>query len=80
VEWPYRFSAVPIFSDHVSDLSTNFDRVNNVLGVTLSTPELGAYIIRITGYNVPKGPQTYVLGASGAVSIKVVRTSGDAGE
>ncbi len=50
-------------------LSTNFDRVNNVLGVTLPTPELGSYTIRVTGYNVPKGPQTYALVARGAVSM-----------
>ncbi|MFO7598527.1 MAG: Calx-beta domain-containing protein, partial [Candidatus Desulfacyla sp.] len=51
------------------DLSTNFDRVNNVLGVTLPTPEVGAYIIRISGYNMPKGPQTYALVARGGISM-----------
>ncbi len=48
--------------------STNFDRVNNVLGLMLPTPEVGAYIIRISGYNVPKGPQTYALVARGGAS------------
>lgn len=55
--------------------STNFDRVNNVLGVTLPTPEVGAYIIRVSGYNVPKGPQTYALVARGVISM----TSPEAG-
>jgi len=49
--------------------STSFDRVNNVLGVTLPTPEPGAYTIRVSGYNVPKGPQTYALVARGGISM-----------
>ena len=50
------------------NLSTNFDRVNNVLGLTLPKPEAGAYTLRVTGYNVPKGSQSYALVASGAIS------------
>ncbi|HEJ83504.1 MAG TPA: peptidase S8/S53 subtilisin kexin sedolisin, partial [Desulfobacteraceae bacterium] len=55
-------------------LSTDFDRVNNVLGVTLPKPEPGAYTLRITGYNVPKGPQTYALVARGNISMTSSRT------
>jgi hypothetical protein len=50
-------------------LSTDFDRVNNVLGVTLPKPEVGAYTIRVSGYNVPKGPQPYALVARGGISM-----------
>ena len=47
--------------------STHFDRVNNVLGFTLPNPEAGAYTLRVTGYNVPKGPQAYALVARGGI-------------
>ncbi len=47
---------------------TAFDRVNNVLGLTLPDPEPGEYTVRVTGYNVPQGPQTYALVARGGIS------------
>jgi Subtilase family len=52
-----------------TDHSTSFDRVNNVLGLTLDSPANGNYTIRVSGYNVPQGPQPYALVISGNVSV-----------
>lgn len=43
------------------------DRRNNVEGVDFNSPQVGAYTISVTGYNVPHGPQPYALVISGAV-------------
>ena len=51
-----------------TDYSTSFDRVNNVLGLTIDSPATGTYTIRVSGYNVPYGPQPYALVISGNVS------------
>jgi len=50
-----------------TDYSTSFDRINNVLGLTLDKPDTGTYIIEVRGYNVPHGPQSYALVVSGSV-------------
>ncbi|MBW2561410.1 MAG: S8 family serine peptidase, partial [Deltaproteobacteria bacterium] len=52
-----------------SDYSTSFDRVNNVVGLTLNSPAEGLYKIRVSGYNVPYGPQPYALVVSGSVAV-----------
>ena len=54
-----------------TDYSTSFDRVNNVLGLTLDKPDTGTYTVRISGYNVPHGPQSYALVVSGSVTVGV---------
>jgi hypothetical protein len=51
-----------------TDQSTSFDRVNNVLGLTLNSPGVGDYTVRVTGYNVPYGPQPFALVLSGNIS------------
>ena len=48
--------------------STSFDRVNNVVGLTLNCPAAGTYTVRVSGYNVPQGPQPYALVISGSVT------------
>ena len=50
-----------------TDYSTSFDRVNNVVGLTLDTPATGTYTIKVSGYNVPHGPQPYALVVSGPI-------------
>ncbi|MDD5723241.1 MAG: S8 family serine peptidase, partial [Syntrophales bacterium] len=52
--------------------STSFDRINNVVGLTLDNPAAGAYTVRVSGYNVPYGPQPYALVASGAVNAALL--------
>lgn len=51
-----------------ADYSTSFDRVNNVVGLTLNSPAAGTYTVRVSGYNVPYGPQPYALVVSGSVT------------
>jgi len=53
-----------------TDHSTSFDRVNNVLGLTLDSPGTGNYTIRVSGYNVPQEPQPYALVISGNVVVE----------
>jgi subtilisin family serine protease len=43
------------------------DRINNVEQVRIASPELGTYKVRVTGYNVPMGPQDYALVVSGGL-------------
>jgi hypothetical protein len=47
--------------------ATNADRVNNVEGIDLSSPQTGLWQARIKGYNIPQGPQPYALVVSGDV-------------
>ena len=51
-----------------ADYSTSFDRVNNVVGLTLDSSVAGTYTVRVSGYNVPYGPQPYALVVSGSVT------------
>jgi len=37
------------------------DRLNNVEGIDFRTAAAGVYTIRVTGHNVPQGPQPYAL-------------------
>ncbi len=61
-----------------ADISTSFDRVNNAVGLTLINPDTGMYTIRVSGHNVPQGPQGYALVISGAVTGPPVVTTGPA--
>jgi len=47
--------------------SSDFDRSNNAVGMTLTTPDIGEYSIKISGYNVAHGPQPYALVVSGEI-------------
>jgi len=54
-----------------ADYSTQFDRVNNVLGLTLDNPVPGNYTIKVSGYNVPQGPQPYSLVINGEIGTEI---------
>lgn len=41
------------------------DRTNNVEGVDIELPESGGYTLRVEGFNVPEGPQPFVLVMTG---------------
>lgn len=43
------------------------DHTNNVEQVKITSPGLGVYKVRVTGYNVPMGPQDYALVVSGGL-------------
>jgi subtilisin family serine protease len=47
-----------------ANTSVRFDRVNNLVGVTIDKPS-GDYTVTVSGYNVPKGPQPFALVISG---------------
>lgn len=47
-----------------TNLSETFDRVNNLVGVTIDDPS-GDYTVTVKGYNVPQGPQPFALVISG---------------
>jgi len=67
--WPGRdFNIRAVMSR--PDASTNYDRVNNLVGVDLDTPpQTGNYTVTVTGYNVAHGPQPYALVNSGAIAF-----------
>jgi hypothetical protein len=50
------------------DLSTPNDRANNAEGLTIASPKTGEWVVTVSGYNVPHGPQPYALVISGEVS------------
>ena len=45
--------------------STNYDRINNVVGIDLASPATGVYTATVSGYNVPQGPQPYAFVVNG---------------
>ncbi len=67
--WENRTSYEYMFQAIVSGPAdaTQQDRVNNLVGVDIETPQTGAYTINVSGYNVPVGPQPYALVSSGAL-------------
>jgi subtilisin family serine protease len=67
-----RMSSFGVFGDWAiqavmtdQDISTPYDRVNNVVGIHLANPVRGLYFVRVDGYNIPQGPQPYALVVSG---------------
>ena len=50
--------------------SETFDRVNNLVGVTIENPS-GPYTVTVKGYNAPQGPQPFALVFSGSSKPKV---------
>jgi len=57
------------------------DRTNNVERILVTQPELGVYKVRVTGYNVPMGPQDYALVVSGGLPNTYIsgRVTSDSG-
>jgi subtilisin family serine protease len=53
-----------------ANASERFDRVNNLVGVTIDKPS-GDYTVTVSGYNVPKGPQPFALVVSGTAGEMV---------
>lgn len=55
------------------------DRLNNVEGIDIQSPAVGLYVVRVSGYNVPYGPQPYALVICGAVERRALNVSGPSG-
>ena len=49
--------------------SSNYDDLNTVQRIRLSAPMTGTYDIRVLGINVPQGPQTFALAATGRFDV-----------
>lgn len=49
--------------------TSNYDNLNNLHRIQFDAPALGVYEIRVRGINVPMGPQTYALAATGGFDL-----------
>jgi hypothetical protein len=47
--------------DVSQNLTTFYDRINNVVGIDIRNPVAGDYVLHVEGYNIPLGPQSYAL-------------------
>jgi hypothetical protein len=54
------------------------DKQNNVEAVRIAHPEAGRYTVRVKGADVPRGPQSFALAASGRLATGLPRISFDA--
>ncbi|EKD28696.1 MAG: hypothetical protein ACD_79C00243G0002, partial [uncultured bacterium] len=54
-----------VFTNGVSTTGGNYDRLNVVENIYISTPVAGAYTISVKAYNVPNGPQPFAIVATG---------------
>ncbi|MEV6521070.1 proprotein convertase P-domain-containing protein [Longispora sp. NPDC051575] len=57
-----------VFAGGWTPAGGNADRRNNVENVYLQNPAAGTWTVRVRGFNVPNGPQTYALVTSGSVA------------
>ncbi|NOZ12625.1 MAG: S8 family serine peptidase, partial [Acidobacteria bacterium] len=58
-------SGTTLYPNH----GTSADRVNNSETIDVPAPVSGTYIVRVTGYNVPQGPQPFALVAHATAAI-----------
>lgn len=59
-------------NDFSQPYDTEYDRVNNVENIFIDNPEMGNYTVEVKGYNVPEGPQSFVLFSSADFGTAVV--------
>jgi len=52
-------------NDFTSPFNDAFDRLNNAENIRINNPEPGVYTVRVSGYNIPVGPQDYSLVITG---------------
>ncbi|MFH1680600.1 MAG: S8 family serine peptidase, partial [Candidatus Eisenbacteria bacterium] len=55
-----------VFSGGSSVAGGSYDRRNVEEAVRIASPAAGSYTVRVAGYNVPSGPQTFALALTGA--------------
>ncbi len=55
------------FSGQYSTAGGFSDSLNNVEGVTIQSPAVGTWKVRVHGFNVPRGAQPFALATQGAV-------------
>lgn len=61
VRLPWVLSTAPTLDSLIHPAYPGYDRFNNVEQVVINSPAAGNYTIRIRGFNVPQGPQSYHL-------------------
>lgn len=61
-------------NNFASPYHTEYDRLNNVENVWISTPKLGTYVVTVNGYNVPYGPQPFAIFASADFGVPDIST------
>lgn len=54
--------------------TSNHDELNTVQRIQFDAPLSGMYQVRVRGINVPSGPQTYALAATGSFDVSVEPT------
>jgi uncharacterized membrane protein/subtilisin family serine protease len=59
------------FTNGQSRPGGNPDDLNNLEGFYLNKPELGTWTIKVTGTNVPQGPQDYAIAFSGDIDVSL---------
>lgn len=52
-------------NDFTKPFDSEIDRLNNVENIFIENPEVGNYKVEVIAYNVPQGPQSFALFASG---------------
>lgn len=52
--------------------STDFDRLNNTVSVTIDEPQSGTYTAEVSAHSIPVGPQPYALILSGMTGATAV--------
>lgn len=52
-------------NDFTKPFDSEIDRLNNVENIFIDNPEVGNYKIEVIAYNIPQGPQSFALFASG---------------
>lgn len=62
VEWnPWVLNSAPSISSLQENAQRGIDRINNIEQVTIPKPEAGTYEIKIQGYDVSQGPQSFFV-------------------
>lgn len=59
-------------NDFSQPYDTSYDRINNVENIYIDNPETGDYSIEVIGYNVPQGPQPFVLYSSADFGSNII--------
>lgn len=58
---PYILDSTPNASNLNAPATNGIDRLNNMEQVVVNTPTAGDYVVNVTGFNIPVGPQEYFV-------------------
>jgi hypothetical protein len=66
-----------VYAAGQSQVGGSYDRLNTVEGVHLYDAPAGTYVVRVSGYDVPVGPQPYAVVVTGGLDNEPPGTIGD---